>query len=266
MRSFPIFLELEGQTVILLGQGEAADAKRRLYARAGAIFTDDENADAKIAVVALEDNAEAEAAAARLKKRGLLVNAVDRPHLCDYTTPAIVDRNPVTIAIGTGGASAGLAKALRQRLEALLPHSLGDLALALGQGRAEMKMRWPDGLARRRAIDAALSAGGTLDPFSDVSPEQITDWLEQGKSGTCGGEHDIRLTSDDPDDLTLGQARLLASADLVLLHGDVSAALQARVRADAMVVTAGSDEARAAMADQGEDAMVIALFGPVETI
>src|SRR3546814_2805968 len=51
-----------------------------------------------------------------------------RPALCDFTTPAIVDRAPVTIAIGTGGASAGLAKAVRQRIEALLPARLGALA------------------------------------------------------------------------------------------------------------------------------------------
>src|SRR3546814_14222183 len=75
---------------------------------------------ARLAFVALADEAEARAAAEALRARGLLVNVVDRPDLCDFTTPAIVDRAPVTIAIGTGGASAGLAKAIRQRVEALL--------------------------------------------------------------------------------------------------------------------------------------------------
>ncbi|MEM1131969.1 MAG: bifunctional precorrin-2 dehydrogenase/sirohydrochlorin ferrochelatase [Pseudomonadota bacterium] len=262
MRSFPIFLELEGQTVILLGKGEAADAKRRLYARAGAIFTDDENADAKIAVVALEDDAEAEAAVARLKARGLLVNAVDRPHLCDYTTPAIVDRNPVTIAIGTGGASAGLAKALRQRLEALLPHSLGQLAEALANARSAMKARWPDGLTRRRAIDAALSEGGLLDPLTNNSAGKVDEWLADGKEGSSGDRYKIQLASSDPDDLTLGQARLLAGADVVLLHGQIAAAIQSRVRADAMVVEADSPAAADAMAEQGEDALIIDLYAP----
>ena len=124
MHSLPVFLRLTGRTVILLGEGEPAEAKRRLLERAGAVLTDDEAAHAAIAVVALE-GAEADAAAARLKARGLLVNVVDRPELCDFTTPAIIERDPVMIAIGTGGASAGLAKALRQRLEALLPPGLG---------------------------------------------------------------------------------------------------------------------------------------------
>src|SRR5690606_40225352 len=114
MNQFPIFVNLRGRKIILIGTGEMADAKRRLYERAGAVITDEEQADAALAVVALEhdDDDEAEDASKRLKKRNILVNVVDRPELCDFTTPAIVDRDPVLIAIGTGGASAGLAKAL----------------------------------------------------------------------------------------------------------------------------------------------------------
>src|SRR3546814_17432524 len=77
----------------------------------------------------------------RLKERGILVNAVDRPDQCDFTLPAIVDRDPVIIAIGTGGASAGLAKIIRQRFEQILPSGLGKLADALGHARAQMKAR-----------------------------------------------------------------------------------------------------------------------------
>src|SRR3546814_12213809 len=69
---------------------------------------------ARLAFVALADEAEARAAAEALRARGLLVNVVDRPDLCDFTTPAIVDPPPVTIATGTAGASAALAKAIRQ--------------------------------------------------------------------------------------------------------------------------------------------------------
>ena len=73
-----------------------------------------------LAIVAAD---EPDAIVARLKERGILVNAVDRADLCDFTLPAIVDRDPVLVAIGTGGASAGLAKALRQRLELMLRDS-----------------------------------------------------------------------------------------------------------------------------------------------
>src|SRR3546814_13623569 len=88
-------------------------------------------ADAVVDCVASDDGAAATAAAWRRKALGILVNAMDRPALCDFTLPAIVDRSPVIIAIGTGGASASLAKALRQWLEAMLPASLGGLAEAL---------------------------------------------------------------------------------------------------------------------------------------
>ena len=124
MHSLPVFLRLTGRPEILLADGESAEAKRRLLERAGAEIVG-EGADAALAIVALDDP---EQTVARLKARGILVNAVDRPDLCDFTLPAIMDRDPVLVAIGTGGASAGLAKALRLRIEALLPASLGALA------------------------------------------------------------------------------------------------------------------------------------------
>src|SRR3546814_12300027 len=99
-------------------------------------------ADAAIAIVAIEDDAAATAAAGRLKARGILVNAMDRPALCDFTLPAIVDRSPVIIAIGTGGASASLANALRHWLAAMLPASLGGLAEPLNAARAQVTARF----------------------------------------------------------------------------------------------------------------------------
>ena len=233
MHSLPVFLRLTGRTVILLGDGEAAAAKRRLLERAGAVLSDDEAADAAIAVVALE-GAAADAAAARLKARGLLVNVVDRPELCDFTTPAIVERDPVIVAIGTGGASAGLAKALRQRLEALLPPGLGRIASGLAAAREAMRARWPDAGERRRAIDAALSEGGALDPFAAQADEAVAQWLGAGDSVTGGGRLEtIHLTSADPDELTLRAARLLGRADALWHKGDVPDALLTRARADA---------------------------------
>ena len=162
--TLPLFHRITGQPVVLLGEGEAAEAKRRLIERAGGIPTIDPT-HARLAFVAIEDEAEARAAVERLRAQGLLVNCVDRPALCDFTTPAIVERNPVLIAIGTGGASAGLAKALRLRLEALLPPGLGGLAGALQAARRALRTRWPDAAERRRALDVALAPGGALDPL-----------------------------------------------------------------------------------------------------
>ncbi len=233
MHSLPLFLRLIGRTVILLGEGEAAEAKRRLLERAGAILTGDESAQAAIAVVALEGD-EAAAAAARLKARSLLVNVVDRPDLCDFTTPAIVDRDPVLIAIGTGGASAGLAKALRQRLEAILPPSLGTIASGLSAARAALRARWPDGADRRRAIDAALAEDSPLDPFAAHDPEAVTRWLGTATDAPTPGQLEtIHLTSIDPDDLTLRAARLLGRADALWHKGNVPDSILIRARADA---------------------------------
>lgn len=233
MHSFPLFLRLSGRTVILLGEGTAAEAKRRLLERAGAKLTGDEKAAAAIAVIALEGD-EADAAAARLKARGLLVNVVDRPELCDFTTPAIVERDPLIIAIGTGGASAGLAKALRQRLEALLPPALGSIASGLAIARTAMRSRWPDGGDRRRAIDAALTEGGPLDPFTANEVDAVTRWLDTATDAAMPGQLEtIRLTSADPDELTLLAARLLGRADALWHKGDVPDAILTRSRADA---------------------------------
>jgi uroporphyrin-III C-methyltransferase/precorrin-2 dehydrogenase/sirohydrochlorin ferrochelatase len=230
LHSLPLFVRLAGRPVILLGEGEAADAKRRLLDRAGAQVVTDEAAVAALAIVAIDDEAEALEAVARLKARGVLVNAVDRSAHCDFTLPAIVDREPVLIAIGTGGASAGLAAALRQRLEALVPADLGGLASALQKARGAMRARFPDGGARRRALAVALAPGGVLDPLGPS--RDVAGWLDGGavQDGTLVR---MSLASPDPDDLTLRQARALASADRVYHRADVPPAILDRARADA---------------------------------
>jgi len=230
LNSLPVFLRLQGKPVILLGDGESADAKRRLLERAGAICVG-EDGHARLAIVAIEAEADALAAVARLKARGILVNAVDRPALCDFTLPAIVDRDPVLVAIGTGGASAGLAKALRQRLEALLPATLGQLARDLERLRGVLRERFPDGGDRRRAIDGAVSEGGPLDPFGPLTTAE--QWLAEASHTSTGRTETIILRSDDPDDLTLREARWLGQADRIYHGADVPVAILARARADA---------------------------------
>lgn len=235
MQSLPVFLMLRGRPVILTGDGEAADAKRRLLERAGALIVG-EDAVAALAIVADGD----EATVARLKDRGVLVNATDRPDLCDFTLPAIIDRDPVLIAIGTGGASAGLAKALRQRIEALLPQRLGMLATALHDARTAIRQRWADASARRRAIDAGLASGGPMDPFRDDAFRGVPQWLsEQGEGASSRLVH-ITLLSGDPDDLTLRAARLLGEADRIYHAPGVPSAILDRARADAARIPAAA--------------------------
>jgi uroporphyrin-III C-methyltransferase / precorrin-2 dehydrogenase / sirohydrochlorin ferrochelatase len=235
MHSLPLFVRLKGRAVILLGDGEPADAKRRLLDRAGAIVSG-EDAEAALAIIAIDDDIEAEAAIARIKARGILVNAVDRPAACDFTLPAIVDRDPVIIAVGTGGASAGLAKAIRIRLEALLPPTLGTLAMALSKARQAMRNRWPDGRQRRIALDTAFQPGQVLDPLLTHDEASVEHWIASGSDTPTSQFFHIALTSIDPDDLTLKQARLLGQADRVYHTADVPAAILKRARADAEVI------------------------------
>lgn len=233
MHSLPVFLRIQDRTVILLGEGEAAQAKARLLDRAGARITNDDDADAIFAIVAIEDEAEALAAITRLKQRGVLVNAVDRPDHCDFMLPSIIDRDPVLIAVGTGGASAGLAKTIRQRLERVLPASLGNLAQSLARARAAMKMHWPAPADRRRAIDRALAEGGPLDPFIAHDAGAVDAWL--GASQSKAGDRIVEITirSADPDELTLGAARLLGQADTIFHSPAVPEAILNRARLDA---------------------------------
>jgi len=231
LHSLPLFVRLAGRPVILLGDGDAADAKRRLLERAGAVIGD-EGADAALAIVAISDEPTAAEAVARLKARGVLVNAVDRPDWCDFTLPAIIDRDPVLIAIGTGGASAGLAAALRQRLETLLPASLGGLAAGLDLARAAIRARLPAIDDRRRALGAALAPGGALDPMR-ADADAVPGWLA-GAGEAVGTIVTIHLKSADPDDLTLREARLLGLADRIYVSAGVPAAILDRARADAV--------------------------------
>lgn len=245
IETLPLFHRIAGQPVVVLGMGEAAEAKRRLVERAGGLVIGDlqEGIDqgARLAFIACEDDAAAEADAIRARCAGLLVNAADRPALCDFTVPSILDRSPVLVAIGTGGASAGLAKQVRLRLEQILPQSLGALAAALSQARQALRARFPDAGERRRALDAALGDGGALDVLAEASAARVGLWLSGAESGQ-GATIEIVLRSDDPEDLTLREARLLGAADVLAFEDGVSDRILSRSRADAKRVFLEQDD------------------------
>lgn len=237
IHSLPLFHRIAGQKVLVLGEGAAAEPKRRLVERAGGLVeTDVQRAideGVRLAFIAFDDARACKAAAINLRCAGMLVNVVDRPELCDFTTPSILDREPVLVAVSTGGASAGLAKHLRLRLERLLPPSLGDLARSLSDARERLRARFPDGATRRRALDQALAEGGMLDPFDPGASGRLGGWLADAAQPALSLVETIVLKSDDPEELTLRQARWLGEADRLLLDGDIPPAILARARADA---------------------------------
>ncbi len=235
--SLPLFHQITGKQVLVMGDGAAAEPKRRLVERAGGRIVDDfaraVDEGVRIAFIAFDDAKACEVAAINARCAGMLVNVVDRPELCDFTTPSILDRDPLLIAVGTGGASAGLAKHVRLRLERVLPETLGRLARALEAARPALRRRFPDGADRRRVVDAALREGSPIDPFDPQSFERVGDWAEGTLLPRSVAQVTIVLDSDDPEDLTLKQARLLGEADVLLIDGDVPPAILARARADA---------------------------------
>lgn len=239
MKSLPLFHRVAGQPVIVLGEGPAADAKRRLVERAGGVAID--NLDigieqgARLAFVATADDTMIDAALLRLHRVGVLVNVADRPALCDFTTPSVLERDPVQIAIGTDGASAGLAKHLRLRLEALLPDGLGLLAQSLAKAREALRERWPDAGERRRALDAALEQGGPLDPFVEHGGTAVANWLNEGQRAPAPTSRvELLIDTPSPDGLTLRQLQLLGAADAILYEPGIPPAILDRARADAV--------------------------------
>jgi precorrin-2 dehydrogenase/sirohydrochlorin ferrochelatase len=158
MNVFPAFIPLNGRLVAIVGEGEAAQAKARLFDGSPARLVDlagDAALDAKayqgmaLAFIAGPE-AFAKAAAAAARAAGVLVNVVDKPHLSDFQTPSIIDRGSVVGAIGTGGSAPVLASQLRSAIEAQWPKGLGNLADMLRLLQPEIRAALPD-LDQRRA-------------------------------------------------------------------------------------------------------------------
>ncbi len=242
MDTLPLFLALAGRDVIVLGDGEAAEAKARLVVAAGAIVAGEGAANPAIAFVALDDEAEARAAATRLRARGLLVNVVDRPAMSDFLMGAIIDRSPVVVAISTGGASASLSRSLRGRLEALLPQSLGALARAIFESRDAAAARHPTIPDRRRLWERALAEGGALDPLRAIADAEaaVANAIAGQASDAVHETRIITVTSADPGDLSLNDLAALGRCDALIVGAGVPAAIVDRARRDAARVAQGT--------------------------
>ncbi len=108
------------------------------------------------------------------------MNVVDRPPLCDFFTPALVDRGQVVAAVGTGGASPVLAQVLKQELEATIPEGSGRLAALLQEFRKEVQAAFPDLALRRQFVlgvlqgpAAAAAMAGRMDEARELMAEAV---------------------------------------------------------------------------------------------
>ncbi|MFA1288162.1 NAD(P)-dependent oxidoreductase [Xanthomonas axonopodis pv. nakataecorchori] len=264
MPLFPLFANLQGRAVLVIGGGEVATRKVlallkaqahiRLYAhalspelaqlmQAGRFEQmtgefDPAWIDTVWLVVAATDDVDLNqrvAAAAGARQR--LVNVVDDAELSTYQVPAIVDRDPLVIAISSAGAAPMLARRLRERLERELHASVGTLAALFARHRERIRQQLPDMNRRRRWFDQVidgkvpqlLQAGDTaaaeaafaaaLDEVDSVPARGSVQWVGAGPG--------------DPGLLTLNALRALNLADVLLLASDVPAAVMELARRDA---------------------------------
>ena len=155
MKHLPLFFDLKGRRVVVVGKGPAADRRADLARSAGAAVYQVETVSAGelkgaaavfVATGDLDGDIEAQHAA---KAAGVPVNVADRPALSDFIMPAIIDRDDVVVAISTGGSSPTLATILRGRIEASLPERFGALAQLAKTFRAQANALIVEPAARR---------------------------------------------------------------------------------------------------------------------
>jgi uroporphyrin-III C-methyltransferase/precorrin-2 dehydrogenase/sirohydrochlorin ferrochelatase len=247
MRSFPLFLKLEGRPVLLLGTGSAAAAKLRLLGQAGArvtVHADQPSSDLLAAIAdtgahlvqgaidaahlskadlvfgATGDEARDRAVADLAHRAGKLVNIVDRPELSDFTMPAIVDRGDIVVAVSTHGASPVLAQRVRAAIESVLPPGLGRLAQFAQRFRAAIQARIADNSSRRRFWDQVLSGPIAAAVLAGDEKRATRDLLRAVNRGDPKAETGrvslVGAGPGDPELLTLRAARALREADVII--------------------------------------------------
>jgi precorrin-2 dehydrogenase/sirohydrochlorin ferrochelatase len=262
MDAFPAFFPLAGRVVVIAGAGDAAEAKARLFQGSPATVVRVEGAAAAdpatyagaiLAFVAGGDDPFRHAARAAAKAAGALVNVVDHPELCDFTTPAVIDRGAVVAAVGTAGAAPMMASLLRGDIEARVPPGAGRLAALLRGLQAQVRAALPDLVARRAFLRAALEGPAAEAAMAgDMGKAQrlLRAALDARAAGRPAGRICV-LVHDGPADLiSLRAARRLAEADVLALGEGVGADVAALARRDARRLdAAGAD--LAALAAEG---------------
>jgi uroporphyrin-III C-methyltransferase/precorrin-2 dehydrogenase/sirohydrochlorin ferrochelatase len=276
MRFLPIFLDLRSGPVLLVGSGELVRAKLRLLLSAGANVrwhATDGRYDVKgidAADVARIERAQGDpltadlsgviavlcagagdlglAMSARAKAVGLPVNVMDDLQHSTFIFPAIVDRGDVVVAVGTGGASPVVARRVRERIEAMLPARIGDLATFIGRWRKAIHGRIAELPLRRRfwerVVDGPIGAL-VLAGRGDEAEEALKNIADPSAfAGAQAGRAEGKVTlvgagPGDPDLLTIKALRALQDADVIFYDELVSPEVLDRARRDAARVPVG---------------------------
>jgi uroporphyrin-III C-methyltransferase/precorrin-2 dehydrogenase/sirohydrochlorin ferrochelatase len=268
MRFLPVFLDLAGRDVVLVGASEAIQNKFRLVSAAGArvrwyaapegqdaegneqIFPraprEGDFADAALVVSAAGDPLDREVSAWG-RARGIPVNVVDRPDLSSFIMPAIVDRGDVVVAIGTAGAAPVLARRIRERIESMLPARIGELAALLGGWRPRVIAKLKTFSEKRRfweqAVDGKIAEAALAGNFA-MAEALLADALAAGVREAVGSVAIVGAGPGDPDLLTLRALRAISDADVIFYDDLVTEGVLDRVRRDAERVFVGKRRGR----------------------
>ncbi|AVJ16314.1 siroheme synthase CysG [Serratia rhizosphaerae] len=272
MDYLPIFADLKQRPVLVVGGGEVAARKVELLARAGAeirivaqslspeleqhrqsgrinwlgqAFAPHQLDEVFLVIAATDDAALNAQVYAEADKRRLLANVVDDQPRCSFIFPSIVDRSPLMVAVSSGGKAPVLARMLREKLEALLPASLGTMAQLAGGFRARVKQQLSSIGARRRFWEKSLN-GRFATLAANEQPQQAQQQLEQDLAAFAAGDEaaqgEIALVGAGPGDvglLTLRGLQVMQQADVVLYDHLVSDEILDLVRRDAERICVG---------------------------
>ncbi len=275
MRYFPLNIELCKKSILLIGGGEVAERKLDLLMKAEArvtlvaqSFTDyllsfKENKNLtfinseyktsvldsdkfSLIIAATNDEKLNQKIAKDANDRNILVNVVDKPDICDFIFPSILERGPVTVSVSTGGASPVLARMLRTKLETLIPGGYGKLAKIVSDNRVKVREKFKNFKSNRifweeilnsKFVDLILS-GQESDALNYLNTE-IENFDEKKKSE--GEVYLVGAGPGDPDLLTFRALRLMQQADIVLYDRLVHPDIIELVRRDAQKIYVGKE-------------------------
>ena len=270
MNFLPIFLATKNRRVLVVGDGQMADAKCRAVLKTQAevvVFAENPSAEAlawaaddditlcvglpeladlsgvALVYAAHADDEVNDLVASLARTQGALVNVLDRTDACDFITPAIVDRDPVIVAIGTEGAAPVLARQIKADLESSLSPELGRLARYANAFR-ERARQLPEGLARRRFWKAFFS---TDRPAGTASASETAEQLEALLAQHLGLDKDpgrvtfVGAGPGDPELLTLKARRLLHDAEVIVYDRLVGKGVLELARREAKFINVGKE-------------------------
>ena len=278
MDFLPVFLDIKDKPCLVIGGGDVAERKveallrcgarvhlvatrlnraltERLAAgelthRAGEFHENDLN-ECHLVIAATNDAAVNRQAAEASRRRRLPVNVVDRPELCTFIVPSIIDRSPVVVAVSTGGASPVLARLIRARLETLIPAAYGRLAGLANRFRDAVKAKFANPDDRRQFWDRVLQgevAERVFSGYEDEADAIMQKALDAADPDSGVGEvYLVGAGPGDPDLLSFRALRLMQKADVLVYDRLVAKPILELVRRDAKRIYVGKERDRHAM-------------------